>query len=336
MSATTTKPKASPKPKPDHIDGEDKAEHEAKAKATAAAKAEADRLATITAEAEAALAPISAELSEHAAQYLAACDAERSSHLSIGWDLLAAEKVLRGFSDYTLTIRQYAERELPADVTGPVYGSSPACRALYAARVAEKVRGGIGTTSVDALQPFHRLIHLDAAARHITAAFKLAGRMAKDRGSRRITANDARAAVEELFPKVESSTPGPARGSEAAKAGANAKAAKAKATRNEPTKGEVSEVPNKAVSAITLKAAAQRWATFVGTFPTAEAKAIALQVAAFTVKACTDQGIGATDAAVKEEAAKLTAAKPKAKAAKPKPTTTKPTAAKPKATRTTK
>lgn len=319
MTATTKpKPKPTAKPKPSHVNGEAKAEREAKAKAEAAAKAAAATKAARIAEANEQLDPLKVDVHAAAVKYAAERDEAEAAHLAFGFALLRVETVLVTYPELELSIRQFCEANEP-DLSGPVFGSSPAYRALKAARFAAKVPGGVGATSIAALESVHRVVNVDGAPRKVYAKAKAAA----GRG-RTVRQHHLEAAADALYPKAEANTPGPAKGSEAAKAGGRAKAAKAATPRNEPTKGEVSEVPDKAVSDITLKASAQRWSTYLATFADEDARRIALSVAAFTVKACTDQGIGATKATIDAEAAKLT--KPKAtrsrKAAKP--TTAKP------------
>lgn len=312
---------------PSHVNGEAKAEADAKAKAAKAAEAEAARVKAAKAAAADALKPLEASAKQHAAEYLTHRSEADEAQLALGHDLRRIEEVLTKYPEHGETIRQYAERVLP-DVSGPVFGSSPAYRALQGARVAAKVSGGVGATAADALQPMHRLTALDDAAKACTQVFKAAkARMPRGKYPTRTVIEEVLA---ETYPKSEANTPGPAKGTQAAKAGAKAKAAKAKAARNEPTKGEVSEIPEKVVSAFTLNAAAVRMdGVFAQVSP--ETQSAAYAIAAATAKACADYGSAAVIEALKRHA-------PKAKAAKPKPTTrtnrTKPQAAKPTANRT--
>lgn len=184
------------------------------------------------------------------------------------------------------SIRVYLETHY-AEHCGPVYGSSPAYRALQAGRVA-RVVGNVGDTSVDSLVPLHKLIDDPAA---LKAAWKSAS-TAAGRGK-----YPNRALILAAMGDV-SGKAGPSAGSAKASNGAKAKAAKAGTTRTAaaPTR-EVDTSPRTApdVSSTSTKAAVTRLTRMLGQMTTTYGEASvspALVVAEYVAKACDDIGSG--------------------------------------------
>jgi hypothetical protein len=267
-------------------------EHAAEKAAKAAAKAAAEKAAAEKREGEKVLGPLTRAAQTAAAGYSdAAAKADERQH-ALGRALLAVEKVLASYPVLG-SIASFCEANVP-EVSGPVFGSSPAYRALCAARVIE-LDPTSATLSVDAVRAAHRVKDVKGAVPKVLRAAKA---KAKKDGTR-VTASIVGEVLQDLYPKDEATTPGPK---------AKPKAAKPKASRNEPTKDAVSEVPDLAISATRLKGAATRVAKVLESDDK-------FFVAAGIVKACEDYGIAAT-----REAVVAAMPKPKAtrRAAKPK------------------
>ena len=141
----------------------------------------------------------------------------------------------------------------------------------------------------------HRVKDVAGATTKVFAAAKAAAGRGKVVRKRHVEE-----ALESLFPKDESASPGPKRGS-TPKAAAK--------PRNTPTDGPL-EVPDFAVSETRLKAALQRMTAVLQ----GEEVGTAWMIAAATAKCCTDYGTAATSAAIQSLAPKAAkAAKPRAK-----------------------
>lgn len=265
-------------------------EHAAAKAAKAAAEAKAKELAKAKADGEKALVPVTREATRAAAGFASAqAKADELQHV-LGRSLLAVEQVLAAHPALDLTIAAFCEREVP-EVSGPVFGSSPAYRALCAARVIEQDPSS-ASLSVDAVRAAHRVRGTKGAVRKVLTAAKA---KAKADGTK-VTASLVGEVLQDLFPKDENTTPGPK---------AKPKAAKPKAAPNTPTKDGLTEVPDLAISATRLKGAATRVAKVLES----EDRYF---VAAGIVKACEDYGIAATRNAVASLVPKAKAAKPKA------------------------
>lgn len=252
-------------------------EHKSDADAKASLKAEALAKAAAIAEAQEALKPLAALAEEAANTYIEADTARNEAHLSLGYSLADVEAFLVS-SPLDVTIAAWAEENLP-EVSAPSFGTSPAYRALQAAKVARSVRGGIGGTSTDALRPMYRVKDVPGATAKVFSAAKAAAGRGKVVRKRHVEE-----ALESLFPKDESATPGPKRGAKAS----------APKPRNTPTATGPVEVPDHAVSATRLKAALTRMTEVL----TAESVS-PWEAAAAAVKCSADYGISATAEAVK-------------------------------------
>lgn len=266
--------------------------------AAKAAKAAADKAAADKAKAKAeglkALGPVTVAATKAAAGYSAAATkADELQHV-LGRTLLDVEDVLNLHPALDLTIAQFCEREVP-EVSGPVFGSSPAYRALCAARVL-RTAPQFSSLSIDAARAAHRVKDVKGATVKVLKAAKAKA----DKDGTRVTASLVGEVLSDLYPKDEDRTPGPK---------AKPKAAKPKAAPNTPTKdaGPV-EIPDLAVSATRLKAAHTRVSEILSQ------DLGSVGIAAGIVKCCEDYGTAATKLAVQDLAAKaLKAAKPKAK-----------------------
>lgn len=252
-------------------------EEHAAAKAAKAAAEAAEAARKVEAEeGRKALDPITLDVLAAAEDYSAKRSALGDSHLSFGRTLLAAEAVLSQYPALDMSIARYCETTVP-DESGPVWGSSPAYRALQAARVAVLVPAGV-VMSTDSLRKWHRVIDVPGAVPALVKAAK-----AKAGRGKPIRGNVAEEVLEDLYPKDESKSPGPAKGT-----------AKPKAVRNTPTAEGPVEVPDHAVSGPRLKSAALRVSEVLGSDDPAP-----IIVAAAIVKCCEDYGIAATREAVK-------------------------------------
>lgn len=274
--------------------GEHAALEAAKVKA-ALAEAEAARKAVADAEAvkaaESALAALVPDLLTAEAALVNADDTIRLAQLEVGNVLLRAEAVIGSVNvkAWNVTVARWAEDNIP-DECKPEWKSSRAYRSLRAARVAAAIGADtVGSASVDALVPLHRLLSrtdIGDTAKAVTKVFK----SAKGRGTKPPTAKAVTDAMTKAYPTKSDAPVGPKSGTANAGNGARAKASK---PRNTPTADKPVDLPDKVISASRLKAADNRVAGILG-----NTDATPIVVALGIVKACEDYGIGAVKASV--------------------------------------
>lgn len=211
--------------------------------------------------------------------------------------------------------KQYAD--LTSWVQSHYDVSQPRCDTLKrAGRVAlvigpENIDGSV---SEDALQTFHKVLsdqkyecanlsrdEREAAIRDLWAAASKEGRA---------TIAACRKAVSDAYPSLAAQgSRGPKAGTEAAKGNGRKQPKQPKQTRNTPTSDGPKEVPDMAVSATRLKAAATRMTTLFAAFEDDAARAIGHKIASEVLETATRYGIAATSEALKAHAPKQTTPK---------------------------
>lgn len=255
-------------------------EHQSAKVAREAAKVEAARVAAEKVAGEEALAPLTLVAVEAASEYVEADTARNSAQFALGDALLAVEGVLAQFPALNTSIGDWSETNLP-EVSGPSFGTSPAYRALQAAKVAQSVRGGVGAATIDAVRPMYRIKDVPGATGKVFAAAKRAA--GRNKPVRRKHVEEA---LESLFPKDESKSPGPAKGS-----------AKPKPRNTPVADDKVTELPDRVVSDARLGSAAVLIGKVFESL-TEEGRPAAHSIAAAVIASCEKYGIAATKVAV--------------------------------------